>query len=55
MQESLATQITSDFHEAFAGPQAKNFVPNQQLAEACLVVSILDPKVKYDKFYQVLI
>lgn len=48
VQESLATQITSDFHEAFTGPQAKNFVPNQQLAEACLVVSILDPKVKKD-------
>lgn len=48
VQELLATQITSDFHEAFTGPQAKNFVPNQQLAEACLVVSILDPKVKKD-------
>uniref|UniRef100_T1IEK0 Vacuolar protein sorting-associated protein 53 homolog n=1 Tax=Rhodnius prolixus TaxID=13249 RepID=T1IEK0_RHOPR len=46
IQASLATQITNDFHEAFAGPNAKSFVPNRQLAEACLVVSILDPKVK---------
>ncbi|XP_075232091.1 vacuolar protein sorting 53 [Lycorma delicatula] len=48
IQVALATQITSDFHEAFTGPQSKNFVPNRQLAEACHVVSILDPKVKKD-------
>jgi hypothetical protein len=42
----LAQQITSDFHEAFSGPNAKHFTPNKQLAEACLVVSVLDPKVK---------
>ncbi|XP_025409735.1 vacuolar protein sorting-associated protein 53 homolog [Sipha flava] len=46
LQESLATQIMADFHEAFSGPNAKNFVPNRQMAEACLVVSILEPKVK---------
>lgn len=40
----------ADFHEAFSGPNAKNFVPNRQMAEACLVVSILEPKVKYDIF-----
>jgi len=42
----LAQQITSDFHEAFTGPNSKHFTPNKQLAEACLVVSVLDPKVK---------
>ncbi|XP_063216912.1 vacuolar protein sorting-associated protein 53 homolog isoform X2 [Bacillus rossius redtenbacheri] len=44
----LAHQITGDFQEAFTGPNAKQFSPNRQLAEACLVVSILDPKVKRD-------
>ncbi|XP_021916800.1 vacuolar protein sorting-associated protein 53 homolog [Zootermopsis nevadensis] len=44
----LAQQITSDFHEAFSGPNAKHFTPNKQLAEACLVVSVLDPRVKRD-------
>lgn len=48
IQASLATQITADFHDAFTGPNSKSFVPNRQLAEACLVVSILDPKVKKD-------
>lgn len=42
----LAQQITADFHDAFAGPNAKHFAPNQQLAEACLVISLLDNKVK---------
>ncbi|XP_069683523.1 vacuolar protein sorting-associated protein 53 homolog [Periplaneta americana] len=44
----LAQQITADFHEAFSGPNAKHFTHNKQLAEACLVVSVLDPKVKKD-------
>lgn len=48
IQASLASQITSDFHDAFTGPNSKTFVPNRQLAEACLVISILDPKVKKD-------
>lgn len=42
----LAEQIIKDFHEAFAGPHAK--VPSKQLAEACYIISILDPKVKKD-------
>ncbi|XP_059486427.1 vacuolar protein sorting-associated protein 53 homolog [Neocloeon triangulifer] len=42
----LEKQIVSDFHEAFEGPNAKHFTPNRQLAEACLVVSVLDPRVK---------
>ena len=46
----LAQQITADFHEAFSGPNAKHFTPNKQLAEACLVVSVLDPKVKWVTF-----
>jgi hypothetical protein len=46
IQLELAEQITSDFREAFSGPNAKHFTPNKQLAEACLVVSVLDPKVK---------
>nr|CAD7405735.1 unnamed protein product [Timema cristinae] len=44
----LAHQISGDFREAFSGPNAKHFTPNKQLAEACLVVSILDSKVKRD-------
>ncbi|XP_065335075.1 vacuolar protein sorting-associated protein 53 homolog [Cloeon dipterum] len=42
----LEKQIVSDFHEAFEGPNAKHFTPSRQLAEACLVVSVLDPRVK---------
>ncbi|XP_067145474.1 vacuolar protein sorting-associated protein 53 homolog isoform X2 [Centruroides vittatus] len=48
IRSELAQQITADFHNAFTGPTSKTFLPNQQLAEACLVVSILDPKVKND-------
>ncbi|UYV74517.1 VPS53 [Cordylochernes scorpioides] len=48
IKTEVAQQITADFHNSFAGPNAKNFTPNQQLAEACLVISILDPKVKRD-------
>ncbi|XP_018333798.1 vacuolar protein sorting-associated protein 53 homolog [Agrilus planipennis] len=44
----LAEQITHDFKEAFSGTNTKSFIPNKQLAAACLVVSILDPKVKKD-------
>ncbi|KAJ8964224.1 hypothetical protein NQ314_005053 [Rhamnusium bicolor] len=42
----LAEQITHDFKEAFSGTNSKSMIPNKQLAQACLVVSILDPKVK---------
>lgn len=44
----LADQITHDFKEAFSGSNTKNVMPNKQLAQACLVVSILDPRVKKD-------
>ncbi|GJQ81321.1 hypothetical protein Trydic_g20533 [Trypoxylus dichotomus] len=42
----LADQITHDFKEAFSGSNTKTVIPNKQLAQACLVVSILDPRVK---------
>ncbi|CAG9854453.1 unnamed protein product [Phyllotreta striolata] len=44
----LAEQITHDFKEAFSGSNTKTAIPNKQLAQACLVLSILDPKVKKD-------
>lgn len=44
----LAEQITHDFKEAFSTTNSKVTLPNKQLAQACLVVSILDPKVKRD-------
>ncbi|XP_054723546.1 vacuolar protein sorting-associated protein 53 homolog [Uloborus diversus] len=46
IKADLTSQITSDFQNAFAGPNSKHFTASQQLAEACLVVSILEPKVK---------
>nr|XP_018910768.1 PREDICTED: vacuolar protein sorting-associated protein 53 homolog [Bemisia tabaci] len=48
IQVSLAKQINEDFREAFTGPNAKNFIPTKQLAEACRVVSVLDSKVMED-------
>lgn len=44
----LAEQITHDFKEAFSSSSSKTALPNKQLAQACLVVSILDPRVKKD-------
>lgn len=46
IQNEFGEQIINDFHRAFAAENAKNFSPNRQLAEACLVVSVLDSKVK---------
>lgn len=43
IQVELADQISADFREAFGGQNAKHFA---QLSEGCLVMSILDPKVK---------
>lgn len=48
IQIELADQITRDFKEAFSASNAKTFIPNKQLADACSVVSILDQKVKKD-------
>ncbi len=42
---TLGKQITADFHAALSGEAAKSFTPTRQLAEACLVVDVLDPKV----------
>ncbi|XP_068086641.1 vacuolar protein sorting-associated protein 53 homolog [Anabrus simplex] len=42
----LEQQIMADFREAFSGPNAKHFAPSKQLADACRVVSVLDPRVK---------
>ncbi|XP_069939363.1 vacuolar protein sorting-associated protein 53 homolog isoform X2 [Cherax quadricarinatus] len=42
----LEKQILDDFHQAFHGPNARRFAPTKELAEACLVVSELDTKVK---------
>ncbi|XP_030753580.1 vacuolar protein sorting-associated protein 53 homolog [Sitophilus oryzae] len=44
----LADQITHDFKDAFQGANSKNTIPSKQLQQACLVVSILNPKVKKD-------
>lgn len=44
----LAEQITHDFKEAFSSTNAKISLPSKQLSSACLVVSILEPKVKRD-------
>ncbi|XP_005102675.1 vacuolar protein sorting-associated protein 53 homolog [Aplysia californica] len=49
LQTELGTQIIADFEEAFQGVGAKYGPSNQkQLHDACLVVDILDPKVKRD-------
>ncbi|GAB6030212.1 Vacuolar protein sorting-associated protein 53 [Chamberlinius hualienensis] len=47
----LGRQITSELQDAFAGPNARHFSPTQQLAESCLVLNFLDPKVKRE-FWQ---
>lgn len=41
----LAQQITTDFKEAFSGQNLKYF---NQLTDGCVVISLLDPKVKKD-------
>ena len=45
IQEQLGQQIMQDFEAAFA-PDSAVALPSKQLAEACLVVNTLDPKVK---------
>ncbi|XP_046604385.1 vacuolar protein sorting-associated protein 53 homolog isoform X1 [Neodiprion virginianus] len=45
IQVELAEQITADFREAFSGQNPKHFA---QLSEGCLVMSVLDPRVKKD-------
>ncbi|XP_017892760.1 vacuolar protein sorting-associated protein 53 homolog isoform X1 [Ceratina calcarata] len=41
----LAQQINADFKQAFSGQNSKSF---NQLTQGCLVLSVLDPKVKKD-------
>ncbi|XP_048777650.2 vacuolar protein sorting-associated protein 53 homolog [Ostrea edulis] len=49
IQSNLGSQILADFEEAFQGAGAKYGPSNQrQLKEACLVVDVLDSKVKKD-------
>ncbi|KAK3083798.1 hypothetical protein FSP39_003324, partial [Pinctada imbricata] len=49
IQSELGSQIQGDFEEAFQGAGAKYGPSNQkQLAEACFVVDVLEPKVKKD-------
>lgn len=43
---ALAQQITADFHAAFSESNAKQSVPLSKLADACRVVSVLEPEVK---------
>lgn len=45
---SLAEQINADFRDALGANGGKKSVPVQQLGEACLVVNVLDKKVKRD-------
>ncbi|XP_011691357.1 PREDICTED: vacuolar protein sorting-associated protein 53 homolog [Wasmannia auropunctata] len=45
IQDELAQQITADFKQAFSGQNPKHF---NQLTEGCLVLSVLQPKVKKD-------
>ncbi|CAE1299826.1 VPS53 [Acanthosepion pharaonis] len=48
-QKKVGPFCRADFEEAFQGPAAKYGPSNlKQLAEACLVVNVLDPKVKRD-------
>ncbi|XP_038059447.1 vacuolar protein sorting-associated protein 53 homolog isoform X1 [Patiria miniata] len=53
IQSELGTQILADFEDAFTTQGGKLLSNQSQLAEACLVVNVLDPKVKRDllKFF----
>ncbi|XP_037068256.1 vacuolar protein sorting-associated protein 53 homolog [Pollicipes pollicipes] len=48
IRADLAEQISADFREAFSATNTKKAIPSQQLGEACLVVNVLEPKVKRD-------
>ncbi|XP_037030486.1 vacuolar protein sorting-associated protein 53 homolog [Bradysia coprophila] len=47
IHRKLASQITEDFHSAFTGSNATK-MSLSQLSDACLVVSVLDSRVKQD-------
>jgi len=42
----LAKQINDDFKSSLGSESSKTFVPTKQLAEACLVVDVLNEEVK---------
>ncbi|OQV21214.1 Vacuolar protein sorting-associated protein 53-like protein [Hypsibius exemplaris] len=46
IRQELGTQLLSDFQSAFSAASAKQGTPSSQLADACRVVSVLDPKIK---------
>lgn len=48
IHKELAIQITKDLHNAFSGKLLSKIMSLTQLTEACLVVSVLDHKVKRD-------
>ncbi|XP_077995725.1 vacuolar protein sorting-associated protein 53 homolog [Glandiceps talaboti] len=48
IQMEVGQQIIADFEEAFSGQGGKPLGPYQLLAEACLVLNVLDPKYKKD-------
>ncbi|XP_063963114.1 vacuolar protein sorting-associated protein 53 homolog isoform X2 [Lytechinus pictus] len=48
IQSELGVQILADFEESFANQGSRPIGNMRELAEACLVVRVLDPKVKKD-------
>ncbi|XP_030847285.1 vacuolar protein sorting-associated protein 53 homolog [Strongylocentrotus purpuratus] len=48
IQSELGVQILADFEESFANQGSRPIGNMRELAEACLVVKVLDPKVKKD-------
>ena len=46
IKRELGDQITKDFESAMSGDNPKMMGSSKQLAEACLVVSVLEPRVK---------
>jgi hypothetical protein len=45
MQDELGVQILSDFRDIYER-QGTRSIPCEQLADACAVVQVLDPKVR---------
>jgi len=46
LKKELGEQIRKDFEAALSGDNSKSMGSSKQLAEACLVVSVLEPRVK---------
>ena len=49
IQNQLEKLIWQDFREVFGsgGPKSLSHAPSQRIAEACLVLSVLDARVRY--------